>query len=91
MDISFEGLFIESPTVFAPGVSLHVRLTTRDGVDILLKGTVRWAKKYAMRYSSRLRSGMGLFIDDFHQGGELYRSLCPREERLCCSPQPDEE
>lgn len=87
--MSHEGLFVESQTVFAQGAVLQVKMTTRDGKDVLVDGTVQWSKKYAVRYSNKLKSGMGLHIKRFHQGEELFRSFCPRENCLDCASNED--
>lgn len=59
-------------------------MTTRNGETILLDGKVQWAKKYAARYSQKLRSGMGVRITRFHEGEETFQGFCPREECLDC-------
>jgi len=74
VDVSVEGLFIESNTVFRPGTLLRVQLNTRDGQTILLDGEVRWGKKYPA-YAHKLRSGMGLLVKTFHEGQDLFEEL----------------
>lgn len=90
MDVSQEGMFIESQTVFREGALLHFLIRTNDDKEILLDAKVRWSKKYAARYSHKLRSGMGVLITDFQQGKEYYQTFCPREICISCTPQPED-
>ena len=90
MDVSQEGMFVESQTVFREGALLHFLIRTRDDKEILLDAKVRWAKKYAARYSHKLKSGMGVLITDFQQGKEDYQTFCPRDICINCTPQPDD-
>lgn len=91
MDISQEGMFIESQTVFREGALLHFLIQTHDTKEILLDAKVRWSKKYAARYSHKLKSGMGVLITDFQQGKEEYQTFCPREICINCTPLPEDE
>lgn len=91
MDVSQEGMFIETQTVFREGALLHLLIQTRDAKEILLDAKVRWSKKYAARYSHKLKSGMGVLITDFQQGKDEYQTFCPREVCINCTPLPEEE
>jgi hypothetical protein len=78
IDVSAEGLFIGSYTVFRSGGVLHVQLTTRDGNDILLRGEVRWAQKMPAKYAYKVKSGMGVRILEIIKGREFYAALYTR-------------
>jgi hypothetical protein len=88
MDVSHEGLFVESSTVFREGVLLRIMLSTRDGLEILLDGEVRWSKKHIARYSHKLKSGMGILIKKITKGEEHFQTFCPREECVNSTPLP---
>jgi Tfp pilus assembly protein PilZ len=90
MDVSHEGMFIESNTVFREGVTLHLAIETQDRNMVLVDGEVRWSKKYATRYSHKLKSGMGILIKKFDQGKDVFESFCPREVCIDCTALPDE-
>ena len=74
-DVSSQGFFVESRTVYKSGVILNFELTTRDGDIVLIEGRVQWAKKGAMRLNHIMKSGMGIFILKFLEGEDVYRSL----------------
>ncbi len=74
-DVSTQGIFLEARTVYKPGVVLKIELKTREGTIILLQGEVRWAKKAPARVSHRLKSGMGIYIQKFLQGEELFETF----------------
>ncbi len=90
MDVSQDGMFIEAQTVFREGVLLHFLIHTRDDKQILLDAKVRWSKKYAARYSHKLKSGMGVLITEFQQGKQDFDTFCPRDVCINCTPLPDE-
>ena len=84
-DISSQGFFVESRTVYNSGVILNFEFTTRDGEIILIEGRVQWAKKGAMRLNHIMKSGMGIFILKFLEGEDVYRSLNGlREKSASC-------
>jgi hypothetical protein len=75
-DVSSQGLCLEARTVYRPGIVLNVELKTREGETVLLQGEVRWAKKAPARViSHRLKSGMGINIQKFLQGKELFETF----------------
>lgn len=75
-DVSSQGLFLEARTVYRPGVVLIIELKTREGEITLLQGEVRWAKKAPARViSHRLKSGMGIHIQKFLQGKDVFQSF----------------
>jgi hypothetical protein len=74
-DVSTKGLFLEARTVYRPGIVLTIELKTRDGEITLLQGEVRWAKKAPARVSHRLKSGMGIYIQKFVQGEDIFETF----------------
>ena len=84
-------MFLEASTVFREGVKLQLLIETRDRMEILLSGEVRWSKKYAARYSHKMKSGMGVMIEDFTRGKEVYESFCPRDVCINCTPLPENQ
>jgi hypothetical protein len=79
-DISSQGFFVESRTVYKPGVVLCCELTTRDRAIILIEGRVQWSKKGDPRLNHIMKSGMGIYILKFLQGENEYQTLHTREK-----------
>ncbi len=78
-DISPQGLFIQTAKVMKPGTRLQVRLTTREGRQILIEGHVRWAKGAPPQFLGKLRTGMGVMITSFVTGEEFFRGCLPED------------
>jgi len=74
-DVSTQGVFIEARTVFRPGVVLNIELKTRDGEITLIEGEVRWAKKAPARANHLMKSGMGVYIQKFLQGQDIFETF----------------
>ena len=75
-DISSGGFFIKTSFVFAPGSSLLIELTPAEGGRILLEGKVQWAKKVPPNLVRLAKKcGMGIRIQRFVEGEELFNSL----------------
>lgn len=74
-DVSSEGFFVESQAVYKSGAVLNFELTTRSGEVILVEGKVQWSKKGPVRLSHVVKSGMGISIQKFLQGKDVYLSF----------------
>lgn len=74
-DISSEGFFLESKTVYKPGTVLNVEITTKNGALIHVTGKVCWAKKAPPRLAGVMKSGMGIKVDKFIAGKEVFLSF----------------
>ena len=74
-DISPQGFFVESRVVYKSGVVLDFELTTRDGATILIEGKVQWSKKGSPRLNHIVKSGMGISIQKFLKGEDVYFSF----------------
>lgn len=84
-DVSSQGFFVESGTVYKPCVVLSFELTTRDRDIIVLEGRVQWSKKGAPRLNHIMQSGMGIYILKFMQGENEYQSLIVSNEKSSAS------
>ena len=74
-DVSSEGLFLESKAVYKPGTVLDIEMTTSNGSLIHVVGKVRWAKKAPPNLSRVMKSGMGILVQEFIEGEEVFRSF----------------
>lgn len=74
-DISLKGFFIESRVVYKSGVVMNFEIKTRDGEMITLVGKIQWSKKVAPRLNHILKSGMGISIQRFLTGEDIYLAL----------------
>jgi len=74
-DISSQGFFVESRAIYKSGVVINLELTTRDGAKILVEGKVQWSKKGNPRLNHIMKSGMGIYIQEFLKGEDAYLSL----------------
>jgi hypothetical protein len=78
-DISPEGLFIKTTDVATPGSRLTVTLILQDDKAVTLEGRVMWAKKVPSQMIRLVKKcGLGLKIERFIEGEELYRELCEK-------------
>ena len=74
-DVSSQGFFVESQAVYKPGVVLNLELKTRDGAIILVEGKVQWSKKGPTRLNYIVKSGMGISIQKFLQGEDVFHTF----------------
>ncbi len=74
-DVHHDGLFIRSAVVARPGVKLLVEMELPEGMVALI-GEVRWTKKVPSNMAHKMKAGMGVLIQGFLAGEEIYRSLC---------------
>jgi hypothetical protein len=74
-DISLQGFFVESRVVYKSGAVMNFEIKTRDGELITMIGKIQWAKKAAPRLNHILKSGMGISIQKFLTGEEIYLAL----------------
>jgi hypothetical protein len=74
-DINHGGLFIRTAVVANPGVKLHVEVDLPQGL-VAFKGEVRWAKRVPSNFLHKLKGGMGVMINTFLEGEEIYRAVC---------------
>lgn len=77
-DISVNGLFIQASAVFAAQTQMLVVLTDPSGGEIRLQARVVWAKKVHPSMVRRVKGGMGLAIEHFLAGEDLYQALLQR-------------
>ena len=76
-DISTTGLFIKSTNICAPGSLIQILVELAPGQTVLLEARVMWAKKVPPQLIHMVKkSGMGVRIVRFLQGGESYAQLC---------------
>ena len=75
-DVSSQGLYVESRTVYKPGTVLNLEITTSGGETILVEGKVCWAKKSPPNLNRVMKSGMGVYVQQFLKGEEVFRSFC---------------
>lgn len=80
-DISPQGFFVESRVVYKSGGVMNFELKTHDGQIIALLGKVQWSKKVAPRLNHILKAGMGISIQKFLAGEEIYITLASDETR----------
>ena len=74
-DISLQGFFVESRVVYKSGGVMNFEIKNRDGEIITLIGKVQWSKKVAPRLNHILKSGMGISIQKFLTGEDIYLAL----------------
>lgn len=74
-DINHSGLFIRSAVVVKPGVTIKIEIKHPQGL-IALIGEVRWGKKVPANVLHKLKGGMGVRIQSFVAGEDLYHALC---------------
>jgi hypothetical protein len=78
-DISPEGMFIKTTNIALPGSRLTVTLILQDNRTVTLAGRVMWAKKVPPQMIRLVKkSGLGLKIESFIEGEELYMKLCEK-------------
>lgn len=78
-DISPTGMFIKTVNIAAPGSKLVVTLILQDDQVVTLEGRVMWAKRVPPQMIRLVKkSGLGLKIERFIDGEELYRKLCEK-------------
>ncbi len=64
-DISLDGIFIKSNTVFNPGTTLKIELTLPDKKVLQIVGKVMWAKKVPPSlHRFTKKSGMGILLQE---------------------------
>lgn len=62
-DLSLQGIFIKTNSVFNPGTSLKIELTLPDSKILQLQGKVMWAKKVPPNlHRFTKKSGMGVLV-----------------------------
>lgn len=74
-DINHDGLFIRSAVVVKPGVTIKVEIKQPQGL-IALIGEVKWTKKNPQNVLHKLKGGMGVQINSFLAGEDIYHALC---------------
>jgi len=75
-DISARGFFIKTSFVFPPNSNLVVEIEPAEGGRIILEGRVQWAKKVPPNLVRLAKKcGMGIQIQRFIEGEELFQSL----------------
>lgn len=74
-DISLQGFFVESRVVYKSGGVMTFEIKNRDGEIITLIGKIQWSKKVAPRLNHILKSGMGISIQKFLTGEDVYLAL----------------
>jgi len=74
-DVSSRGLYLQSKIVYKPGIILIIEITMRDGTIILFEGKVRWSKKAPTEFSHKMKSGMGIQIQKFLQGEDVFKTI----------------
>lgn len=74
-DISLQGFFVESRVVYKSGGVMNFEIKNRDGQIITLIGKIQWSKKVAPRLNHILKSGMGISIQKFVTGEDIYLAL----------------
>jgi hypothetical protein len=74
-DISLQGFFVESRVVYKSGGVMNFEIKNRDGEIITLIGKIQWSKKVAPRLNHILKSGMGISIQKFLTGEDIYLAL----------------
>lgn len=78
-DISPAGLFIKTSHAVAPETRLTVTLILQENRTVTLEGRVMWAKDVPTQMVQMVKkSGVGLKIERFVEGEELYRKLCEK-------------
>lgn len=78
-DISKEGMFIRTSTIYAPGTTLIVTISLPHDTFITLKGKVMWAKRVPPNMARLVKkAGLGLKIECFIEGEEMYRQACEK-------------
>jgi hypothetical protein len=76
-DVSPDGMFIRTANTCSPGSVLKVSLILQDEKCISFEARVMWAKKVPPQLINLAnKSGMGIRIERFLEGEELYRQLC---------------
>lgn len=80
-DISLQGFFVESRVVYKSGGVMNFEIKTHDGQIVALVGKIQWTKKVAPRLNHILKAGMGISIQKFLTGEEIYLALASDETR----------
>lgn len=76
-DVSPDGLFIRTANTCTPGSILMVTLVLKDEKLVSLEARVMWVKKVPPQLINIAnKSGMGIRIERFIDGEDLYRQLC---------------
>lgn len=75
-NISPEGMFIQTGSVYRPGTRLQVEVTG-NGETVSLEVQVRWAKRIPPQLLRKVKAGMGVKIVRIIAGEELFRSWLP--------------
>jgi len=75
-DLSDAGFFIRTALVLPPKTILQVELLTPANEIIRVEGMVRWAKRVPPNLLRTTKGGMGIRIEKFLSGEEVYRNLC---------------
>jgi len=73
-----QGIYLQSKTIYKPGVVLIVEITKRDGTIVLLEGKVRWSKKAPAEFSHKMKLGMGIQVQKFLQGEDVFQTIFPQ-------------
>jgi PilZ domain len=73
-ELSEDGFFIRTGLVFSPQSTLTIDLDT-EGETISLSGRVQWTKRIPANMVHKLKGGMGIKIESFISGEDLYRKL----------------
>jgi Tfp pilus assembly protein PilZ len=80
-DISMDGMFIKTTNIYPPGSRVKVTLILPDEQTVIVEGKIQWAKRVPPQMLRLVKkAGLGLKIERFLQGEELYRRIC--EESL---------
>ena len=75
-NISPEGMFIQTGSVYRPGTRLQVQLTS-NGETVFLEVQVRWAKRVPPQLLRKVKAGMGVRIVKIVENEAIYRSWLP--------------
>ena len=76
-DISSDGMFIKTTNIPPPGSLIKVNLILPDEQIVSFEGRVMWAKKVPPQMIHLVKkSGLGVRIERFVNGEELYQRLC---------------
>jgi len=77
-DVSDSGFFIRSAIVYPPKTLLKIELLSPANETVLIEGMVRWAKRVPPNLLRMTKGGMGIRIEKFLAGEEVFRSMCDK-------------
>lgn len=78
-DISPEGMFIKTASVYRPGTLLQIQITVKGAESVLLEGQVRWAKRVPPQLVRKIKAGMGVKISRILAGEKAFDAFFPAE------------